>query len=174
PCLIYSVIYRSFTGYPIGFTVTGHLWSRNVSAFPKPIALLICVLRACKGTMADGRFDWLRLYLHKLPSSLPYQDINGAERDFTCFAVDEEDDFVKEEGVDAAVNRQLEHMLGLRIGPSGTFTLKECGPGIEALADVLENFCERFPEDVRLTKWVDDATRAAENAFKLAKVPVRI
>ena len=84
--------------------------------------------------MADGRFDRLRLYLHKLPSSLPYRDINGAERDFTCFAVDEEDDFVKEEGVDAAANRQLEHMLGLRIGPSGTFTLKECGPGIEALA----------------------------------------
>ena len=124
--------------------------------------------------MADGRFDWLRLYLHKLPSSLPYRDINGAERDFTHFAVDEEDDFVKEEGVDAAVNRQLERMLGLRIGPSGTFTLKERGPGIEALADVLENFCERFPEDVRLAKWVNDATRAAENAFKLAKVPVRI
>lgn len=117
------MLVRRAATYVFPVTVTGHLWSRNVSAFPKPIALLICVLRACKGTMADGRFDWVRLYLHKLPSSLPYRDINGAECDFTCFAVDEEDDFVKEEGVNAAVNRQLECMLGPRIGPSGTFTL---------------------------------------------------
>lgn len=125
--------------------------------------------------MPINPFERLRLYLRHLPSSLPYQSAGGSARlDFTRFVIDEEDDFAKEEGIDAAVNRQLERTLGPRTGTAGTFTLHERGPGIEALADVLEHFCRRFPSDVRLQKWVEDATRAAENAYTIARVPVRI
>ena len=50
-------------------------------------------------------FECLKLYLRKLPPALPYRTARESDLDFTRFA---DDDFVKEEGVNAAVNRQLE------------------------------------------------------------------
>jgi hypothetical protein len=110
----------------------------------------------------------LRLYLTSLPQSLPLSSKATPKNDFRNFSPDA--DWIEDIGEEGAVNRELEIRLGSR--SMGPVTLSEHGPGLTALADVLEKYLVKYPESVILEKWLVDMIRSAELAFEFAKVPV--
>jgi hypothetical protein len=110
----------------------------------------------------------LRLYLSHLPATLPCQPSDSAYS-FKFFAPDKE--WVADIGLEGAVNRQLEIMLGSRA--FGPIQLKERGPGVVALADILEQYLEKFPGSVVLEKWLTDMIGSAVSAYESAELQVR-
>lgn len=114
---------------------------------------------------------YLRVLLKRLPSSLPCPSASQSAYGFHEFGISDEevDDYGSAVG---AVNRQLEVRLGPCTGRGNTFELKERGPGIEALADVLDRYLEAHPGDILLQKWTEDACRAAEIVYKDANSEV--
>ena len=115
---------------------------------------------------------YLQHLLETLPDNLPYQSAEKSCYRFQEFALPE--DCVEDLGVEGAANRELEVRLGPRTGPGDTFVLSERGPGLTALVAVLKNYTKDFPKSVILSKWVEDACRAAENVFRAAQIPVRV
>ncbi|KAH9850543.1 hypothetical protein C2E23DRAFT_869967 [Lenzites betulinus] len=103
-------------------------------------------------------------YIDKIYS---LESLSESHYKFQDFSLDE--DYVNDIGVVGAVNRELEVRLGSRTGRGDTFELKERGPGILALVDVLDRFLRDYPNDVLLLKWADDACRAAELVYSDAK-----
>ncbi len=114
----------------------------------------------------------LRLLLENLPDSIPYKSLVDSR--YAFHHLDLDDEWVNEEGVEAAVNRALEVRLGPRTGPGDTFIIKERGPGLTALADTLQVYLGKFPDDFRLQKWLDDACHAAEQSYGVAGLPVSV
>lgn len=110
----------------------------------------------------------LRLYLTHLPATLPCQP-SDSEKNFNSFAPDAE--WLAEVGLEGAVNRQLEVALGSRA--NGPIQLKERGPGVVALADVLEQYLEKFPGSAVLEKWLADIIGSAVSAYDSAGLQVR-
>ena len=49
-----------------------------------------------------------------------------------------------------SIDNSSECHLVRALGSYNTFVLRECGPGSEALAYVLEDFCAQFSDDIRL------------------------
>jgi len=80
-----------------------------------------------------AKIGTLRLYLTRLPNTLPLPSANEGYW-FDSFTLDKDwEDDIGEEG---AVNRELEVRLGS--WDKGTVKIKERGPGISTLADVLD------------------------------------
>jgi hypothetical protein len=117
----------------------------------------------------NSKLQTLRLYLKHLPCTLPAPNILPAF-DFRTFEPDPE--WVQSEGLEIAVNRALEVALGPRNGPSGTFQLNGHGPGVQALADVLEKYLRECPGSFFLSKWIEDACRSAEEVYTSAQILV--
>ena len=46
--------------------------------------------------------------------------------------------------------------------------MKEAGPGLEAVADVLDEWTEKFPKSTVLQKWVIDLITASEHTAKVS------
>lgn len=109
----------------------------------------------------SGSLNRLSFYLKHLPDTHPIN--NRPKPDFRSFFPD----FATYDD-DEAVNRELEINLGPRTGENDTFTLHERGPGIEALAEVLQQYLEEFPTSFLLRKWLDDSLRAVEVSFRKA------
>ncbi|KAJ3017376.1 hypothetical protein NUW54_g596 [Trametes sanguinea] len=114
--------------------------------------------------------SYLRLLLASLPPTLPYSTAAQSSYKFQDFGVDDDD--IQELGLAGAVNHELEVRLGDRTKRGDTFEIKERGPGIEALADVLLHYQEMLPEDILLSKWITDACRAAEMVYQDAGILV--
>ena len=93
----------------------------------------------------------LCLYLSHLLTTLPCQPSDSANN-FKFFAPDTE--WVADIGLEGGVNRQLEVTLGCHT--HGPILLKERGPGVIALADVLKQYLEIFPCSVILEKCTMD------------------
>ena len=110
----------------------------------------------------------LRLYLSHLPATLPCQPSDSANN-FKLFAPDTE--WAADIGLEGAVNRQLEVVLGSRA--HGPIQLKERGPGVVALADVLEQYLKELPGSVILEKWLADMIGSAVSAYESAGLQVR-
>ncbi|TFY79288.1 hypothetical protein EWM64_g4726 [Hericium alpestre] len=106
----------------------------------------------------------LHMYLVSLPETLPKPSIPSV--DLRAFSYDTE--WVEQEGIEWAINRELEVRLGARTNSKDTFTITERGPGIEALAQVLEGCLKQFPDSVLLQKWVSDSIIAAEMVYTAA------
>jgi hypothetical protein len=95
--------------------------------------------------MSTGKFKELKMYLKALPESLP---ISGPFSKINCdrlqeFVLDRDEDWVNDVGIEGAVNREIiEAALGdfLPQNNDGIFYIKERGPTIEALADVLKQY----------------------------------
>ncbi|TBU55069.1 hypothetical protein BD310DRAFT_1041341 [Dichomitus squalens] len=118
-----------------------------------------------------SQLNYLTALLKALPDTLPYKSQAESAYSFHDFWLPDED--VDDLGLSGAINRQLEVRLGTRTtGRRNTFVLQERGPGTVALVDVLRKYTTQFPEDVLLQKWVDDACRAAENAYDDAGVKI--
>lgn len=99
----------------------------------------------------------LRMLLESLPNSLPLSSLN-----FRSFVLDPES--VEDRGIVGAVNRELEvafqtHTEGRR------FVLTGRGPGIAAIADVLERYLELHATDAILRKWAHDLIECAKLTY---------
>ena len=73
-------------------------------------------------------------------------------------------------GVEGAINREIESALGdfLPWNNDGIFYIKERGPAIEALADVLENYHgpgRLLSESTILKLWLDNAIASAKKCI---------
>lgn len=110
----------------------------------------------------------LRLYLQNLPENLPLPASGQSIYGFEDFAPDAE--WLEDIGEEGAVNRQLEILLGSRA--KGPIRLKERGPSICAVTDVLDKYIARHPTSVILQKWVSDLTDSAVLAYESAHVYV--
>ncbi|EPQ49960.1 hypothetical protein GLOTRDRAFT_134403 [Gloeophyllum trabeum ATCC 11539] len=113
--------------------------------------------------MTDKRhakdIELLRLYLQDLPNELPLRSAQDSSYGFHAFGLDEE--WLKEEGQEAAANRQLEVQWGT---PRTTVAvLRERGPGIEAIADVLDQHLGMLPD----SKWLDDVLDSVRLTFEV-------
>lgn len=115
----------------------------------------------------------LELYycLSSLPSSLP---CSTKYYNFTAFGLDPEEE--KDIGVDGAVN----HAFEITFCPEGRHNgiqLKERGPGLLAVVDVLREYNKQFPRHAILQKWVLDLLESALKAggsVSIAKLHVYI
>ncbi|QRW15694.1 hypothetical protein RhiXN_03695 [Rhizoctonia solani] len=75
------------------------------------------------------------------------------------------------ESINGAVNADLENILGLKVQG---ITLTESGPGIAALADLLEKYIGMFPDDSVLQLWCPAILSAAESAYNASNKPLPI
>jgi hypothetical protein len=112
--------------------------------------------------------DKLRLYLSHLPATLPLQPADSVNS-LQFFALDP--GWVNDIGEEYAVNRQLEVCLGSRA--HGPIQLKERGPGVVAIADILEQYLKEYPGSVILRKWLTDMIDSSASAYGSAGVQVR-
>jgi hypothetical protein len=116
--------------------------------------------------MIAQKIDTLHSYLLALPVSLPIS-LETSRCNFNHFSPDP--DWVEDSGEEAATNRELEVKLGSRVNG---LVLPERGPGVVALANVLEKFIQNFPDSVIPTLWLTDVTKAAETAITAAGLQV--
>ena len=72
-----------------------------------------------------------------------------------------EPEVVQDYGAEGALNQDLENIFCPK-GRVGPICLKETGPGLEAVAEVLDKWIEKHPKSVVLQKWVDDLIAATE------------
>ncbi|KAI9065799.1 hypothetical protein FKP32DRAFT_1556380, partial [Trametes sanguinea] len=114
----------------------------------------------------------LRVLLSGLPPIVPFAPVSASVYNFHDFSVSDDD--ISDLGLLGAVNRELEVRLGDRTKRGDTFELRERGPGVEALADVLQRYIETFPGNTLLEKWIDDACRAAHIVYADAGVTVSV
>jgi hypothetical protein len=118
--------------------------------------------------MSNGKFKELKTYLKALPETLPVSSPMSKLNRLLEFALDE--DWVNDVGVEGAVNREIEAALGdfLPRNNDGIFYIKERGPAIEALADVLERYhgpgC-KLSESRILKLWLDNAIASAKKCI---------
>lgn len=114
----------------------------------------------------SGDFDFS--FLRTVLTALPLPVLEPSSLDFRNYTPSQHG-IEKTESVNGAVNDDLESILGLKIHG---LTLRESGPGLVALVDVLEHYTKEFPEDAVLGLWGPAVLAAAENAFALAGKPV--
>jgi hypothetical protein len=118
--------------------------------------------------MSTGKFKELKLLLKSLPTNLPIQVANQESRlnRLLNFTLDEEtvEDIVGEEG---AVNRELEAALFdfLPRNDAGIFFIKERGPALEALADILEIWVTKLPGSMILQLWLKSSIDSAKKCI---------
>ncbi|KAI0255503.1 hypothetical protein BJV78DRAFT_1176133 [Lactifluus subvellereus] len=98
----------------------------------------------------------MRSHLLRLRNSLPLA-LETSRYNFNRFSLDV--DWIQDAGEEAAINRELEVILGSR---AKGLVLPERGPGVVAVANVLENFIQSFLNPAPPTLWPEDITRAAE------------
>jgi hypothetical protein len=101
----------------------------------------------------------LRHYLMHLPTSLPNTSNTYTFQTFT-WDPEKAEDFG---GIDAAVNHALEIAFCPQGRKRGSIVLKERGPGLVAVVDVLAMHIKNFPNSAVLQKWVFDLIDAAKS-----------
>jgi hypothetical protein len=118
--------------------------------------------------MSSGKFKELKAYLEALPETLPLPSNDSKINRLLNFSLDE--DWVNDVGVEGALNREIEAALGdfLPRNNDGIFFIKERGPAIEELADILEIY--HGPEcllegSAILNKWLKDAIASAKKCI---------
>ena len=118
--------------------------------------------------MSTGKFKELKMYLKALPESLPISGPFSKINRLREFELDQE--WVNDVGIEGAVNREIEAALGdfLPRNNDGIFYIKERGPAIEALADVLERYhgpgCALSGSPI-LKLWLDNAIESAKKCI---------
>jgi hypothetical protein len=118
--------------------------------------------------MSSGKFKELKAYLKALPETLPISDPTSKLKKLLDFGLDEE--WVNDVGVEGAFNREIEAALGdfLPRNNDGIFYIKERGPAIEELAEVLEHYhgpgC-LLSESPILKLWLDNAIASAKKCI---------
>ena len=115
--------------------------------------------------MSSGKYLQLKQYLKALPDKLPLSPPESRLNRLLNFTLDE--GWIIDAGEEAAINRELEAALHdfLPRNENGIFYIKERGPGIEALADVLEYWLPKHPGSVILELWLKSAIESAKKCL---------
>lgn len=106
----------------------------------------------------QSRLEDLRINLLTLTSYLPI-----ANEIYNFEGYKPKPNSVQDYGEEGAVNRDLENTFCPK-GRREPISLKEAGPGLEAVAEVLDEWIERYPKSTVLQKWVEDLITASELA----------
>jgi hypothetical protein len=121
--------------------------------------------------------DKLRLLLENLPNQLPSKPLSGpdASRYASLVGFQPDEDLLETTGSRAgALNMHLERLFGhaARSSGDGVISILERGPSICAIYDILKKYCDEFPNDNMLKKWVIDVAVGAEKVYKTHQVTV--
>jgi hypothetical protein len=105
------------------------------------------------------RLKTLKTLLLDLPDSVPD---GGQHYDFVHFVPDPDkvEDFGRE---DCAVNHALDITFCPQGRQDGPIILKEKGPGLVSVVDVLDHWTQAYPTSAVLQKWVFDLIDAAKH-----------
>ena len=103
-------------------------------------------------------------HLRTVLSGLPLPVVEPSALHFRTYTPSH-DGLEKTESINGAVNDDLEKLLGYK---AHGLTLSEAGPGVTALADVLESYTQMFPDDAVLKLWGPAVLAAAENVYVAA------
>jgi hypothetical protein len=104
----------------------------------------------------------LRLLLHNLPDSLLFRNANSTAYNFSA----NEDDVADFGDENSAINRTLEISFGDRSKTNGIVPIKEKGPGIIAVVDVLQKCLTADPGDARLVLWLENLSESAKEVYR--------
>ncbi|EDR00600.1 uncharacterized protein LACBIDRAFT_334075 [Laccaria bicolor S238N-H82] len=115
--------------------------------------------------MSSGKYLQLKQYLKALPDKLPISPPESRLNRLLNFMLDQ--DWVIDAGEEVAINQELEAALHdfLPRNDNGIFYIKEQGPGIEALADVLDYWLPKHPGSVILELWLKSAIKSAKKCI---------
>jgi len=110
-------------------------------------------------TEIEDQLETLKILLLTFPDSVP----NGNQ--FYCFGDFELDPNKVEDfgGADCTVNHALEITFCPQGRRDGPIILKEKGPGLVSVVDVLDNWIQAYPDLAVLQKWVFDLIDAAKH-----------
>ena len=118
--------------------------------------------------MSSGKFKELKEFLKALPETLPISSLTSNLNRLLQFALDKE--WVNDVGLEGAFNRGIEAALHdfLPRNNDGIFYIKERGPAIEALVEVLE--CYHGPgrilsESPILKLWLENVLASAKKCI---------
>ena len=113
----------------------------------------------CTPAEIEDHLETLKILLLGLPDTVP----NGSQfYNFSHFVPDPEkiEDFG---GEDCAVNHALEIIFCPQGRRDGLIILKEKGPGLVSVVDILDHWTQAYPTSVVLQKWVFDLIEAAKH-----------
>ena len=98
----------------------------------------------------------LKIILLALPRYLPV-----ANEFYNFGGYTPEPESVQDYGAEGVLNQDLENTFCPK-GRCEPIVLKEAGPSLEAVAEVLDEWTEKFPKSMVLQKWVIDLITASE------------
>ena len=110
----------------------------------------------------QSRLEDLKIILLTLPR---YLHVANEFYNFGGYAPEPKS--VQDYGVEGALNWDLENTFCPK-GRCEPIVLKEVGPSLEAVAEVLDEWTEKFPELMVLQKWVIDLITASELTAKVS------
>jgi len=110
------------------------------------------------------KLAYLRLLLHNLPDSVPFRNASSTVYNFSA----SEDDVADLGDENSAVNHALEISFGDRSKTKGIVPIKEKGPGIIAVVDVLHRCLTVDPSDARLALWLGNLSESTVEVYKAA------
>ncbi|KIJ35941.1 hypothetical protein M422DRAFT_261695, partial [Sphaerobolus stellatus SS14] len=121
----------------------------------------------------EKQLSKLKLLLEHLPTSLPAPDPATSQYPFVGYEPDP-DDVELTGSVVGALNKAFEVIFGFksRSEGDGIIPIKERGPGICAVVDVLSSAFVKEPFNALLNKWVEDLTLAANKIYNQEGVHV--
>ena len=116
------------------------------------------------------KLAYLRLLLHHLPDSVPFCDKGLMSYNFSA----SEEDIADFGDKNSAVNHALEISFGDCFKTNGIVPIKEKGPGIITVVDVLHQCLGRDQTNACLALWPENLPKSAEEVYKTAgdRVPV--
>jgi len=110
------------------------------------------------------KLAYLRVLLLHLPDSVPFRDMSSTSYNFSVG----EEDIIDLGDESSAVNRALEISFGDRSKTDGIVPIKEKGPGIAAVVDVLHECLAGDPSDARFSLWLENLSESAKEVYKAA------
>ena len=112
----------------------------------------------------------LQCLLENLPDLVPYYDTQSTSY---CFAISN-DDIEEYDDENSVVNHMLEVTFGSCHNTNGIVPIRERGPGICAVASILEKCFISNPADAYIKLWVDNLCSSAEKLYTEVGKTVRI
>jgi len=116
----------------------------------------------------SGKLAYLQLLLHNLPDSVPFCNASSTAYNFSV----SKDDVTDLGDENSAINRVLEITFGDRSKTGGIVPIKEKGPGITAVVDVLHKCLIEDPSDAHLVLWLENLSKSTEEVYRAAEKEV--
>ena len=110
------------------------------------------------------KLTYLQVLLDHLPDSIPFCDIKSTVYNFSVT----EDDVIDFGDENSAINHILEISFGEWSRTNGVIPIKEKGPGIVSVVDVLQRCLTRDSNDARFILWLENLSKSVEEVYRSA------